>query len=681
MPQLVEVRFKGNRKAYFEWSDSEPLRMQEPVIVESDRGLDFGTVNATGKIAQQKCDRCAGCALNASKESGESARRAVEPTRKVVRRATSSDRKVMNDLRKAEDDVRRKVREKANAQGLPMKVSDTEWQWDRNKLTVYFTADKRVDFRNLVRELASQFRTRIDLRQIGVRDEAARLSGIGRCGRELCSASWLPELRPIGLHIAKDQRLSLNPSQISGPCGRLLCCLRYEHEFYVQSRKRFPKEGKILDTAKGKEKVYSIDIFRDRVTLRGEDGTSRIVELAELKGEMEAAASGAPVAVVAPPVPQPRPERRGGPTRPEGRARQEQVVNDSPAPAPAPMKTVAAPQAMAPAASLKQPATGNGTETADERLRRLSTPLVRKIAAEHHVEIANIPGSGHAGRVTKKDILGFIESGAPAAAAAPSAPASAPGSRWPEGAPTASNPAWEASPWEGDRVEPMSRIRQLTAEHMIFSRRTSAHVTSFYEVDMSAIQKLREKHKRMFEERGAKLTYLGFIVKAVADNLRKHPVVNAAVQGTSIIYRGQINIGIAVALDWGLIVPVIKKADELSLLGVVKTMHDLADRARAKKLKPDEVQNGTFTITNPGVFGSYIGAPIINQPQVAILGVGAIEKRPRVVTLPDGTDVIVPRMMTMLSMTYDHRIVDGADADRFFSDVKKMLESFPEAAV
>ncbi len=378
------------------------------------------------------------------------------------------------------------------------------------------------------------------------------------------------------------------------------------------------------------------------------------------------------------------------PPRPEGRARQEQVVNDSPkapsAPVPAaPMKTVA-PQPQQAAAAMKQPApSGNGTETADDRLRRLSTPLVRKIAAEHNVEIANIPGSGHAGRVTKKDILGFIESGAQAAGSPPAAstptPASGPRPVWPEGAPSASNPAWEATPWEGDRVEPMSRIRMLTAEHMVFSRRTSAHVTSFYEVDMGAIQKLREKHKRMYEERGAKLTYLGFIVKAVADNLRKHPVVNAAVQGTSIIYRGQINIGIAVALDWGLIVPVIKKADELSLLGVAKTMHDLADRARAKKLKPDEVQNGTFTITNPGVFGSYIGAPIINQPQVAILGVGAIEKRPRVITMPDGTDAIVPRMMTMLSMTYDHRIVDGADADRFFGDVKKMLESFPEAAV
>ena len=284
MTQLVEVRFKANRKAYFEWHESEPLRLQEPVIVEAERGADFGVVNAVGAVAQQKCDRCQGCALNGQKERdhGDSQRRAPEPTRTVMRRANPADRKTADDLRRGEDDVRRAVREKAGTHNLPMKVSDAEWQWDRNKLTVYFTAEKRVDFRALVRELASQFRTRIELRQIGVRDEAARLGGIGRCGRELCSSSFLTELRPIGLHIAKDQRLSLNPAQISGPCGRLLCCLRFEHEFYVTSRKRFPKEGKVLTTSKGLEKVWSIDIFRDRVTLRAEDGSSRIVELAVL---------------------------------------------------------------------------------------------------------------------------------------------------------------------------------------------------------------------------------------------------------------------------------------------------------------------------------------------------------------------------------------------------------------
>ena len=395
----------------------------------------------------------------------------------------------------------------------------------------------------------------------------------------------------------------------------------------------------------------------------------------------KSAAQGASAAPSAPAAAAPPPK-----SQPDGSAQQTPKAAPPPPAAPVVAQAPTPAQPVRTAAQAAPAPSGNGVETADERLRRLSTPLVRKIAAEHQVEIANIPGSGHAGRVTKKDILGFIESGAaaPTAQPLPGAPAGPPARQapsWPAGAPAASNPAWEATPWEGDRVEPMSRIRQLTAEHMIFSRRTSAHVTSFYEVDMQRLADLRAKNKKMYEERGAKLTYLGFIVKAVADNLRKHPVLNSAVQGQTMIYRGQINIGIAVALDWGLIVPVIKKADELSLLGIAKTMHDLADRARAKKLKPDEVQQGTFTITNPGVFGSYIGAPIINQPQVAILGVGAIEKRPRVITLPDGTDAIVPRVMTMLSMTYDHRVVDGADADRFFADVKKQLEAFPEGAV
>jgi hypothetical protein len=185
--------------------------------------------------------------------------------------------------------------ERVKANNLLMKLSDAEWQWDRRKLTIYFTAEKRVDFRNLVRELASMFRTRIELKQIGVRDEAKRLDGIGRCGRQYCSASWLPELRPVNLGVAKDQRLSLNPSQISGACGRLMCCLRYEHEFYVQSRKRFPKEGKVLRTAKGEEKVVANDIFRERVTLRGEDGEQRILSLAELQSET--AGLGVPLTV------------------------------------------------------------------------------------------------------------------------------------------------------------------------------------------------------------------------------------------------------------------------------------------------------------------------------------------------------------------------------------------------
>jgi cell fate regulator YaaT (PSP1 superfamily) len=189
------------------------------------------------------------------------------------------------ELRKAEEDVRRKVRERVGKHKLPMKISDAEWQWDRKKLTVYFTAENRVDFRQLVRDLASLFRTRIELRQIGARDEAKRLTGVGRCGREYCCSSWLPELRPVSLSLAKDQRLSLNPSQISGGCGRLLCCLRYEHDFYVSSRKRFPKEGKAVMTSAGRETVEAVDIFRERVLLRAGDGTLRTEMLAELKKE------------------------------------------------------------------------------------------------------------------------------------------------------------------------------------------------------------------------------------------------------------------------------------------------------------------------------------------------------------------------------------------------------------
>ena len=341
------------------------------------------------------------------------------------------------------------------------------------------------------------------------------------------------------------------------------------------------------------------------------------------------------------------------------------------APAAAGAPAAAAPAAVAPVPrpSSPVPPKGDGAETAEERLRRKSTPLVRKIAAEHRVDISTIPGTGFAGRVTKQDILGVIER-APTAAAVPAAPAPSP-------QPLA--PAVE--PWPGDRVEPFSKIRKITADHMIMSRRVSAHVTSFFEVDYSRVAELRRKHKAAGTERGVNLTYLAFIAKACAENLRKHPVVNAAVSGDSIIYRQDVNIGIAVALDWGLIVPVVKRADELSLSGLARAISDLGERARTKKLSPDEIQRGTFTITNPGVFGSYAGAPIINQPQVAILGVGAIEKRPKVITLADGTDTIAIRTMGMVSMSYDHRVVDGADADRFLADVKRTLENFPDGAI
>jgi pyruvate dehydrogenase E2 component (dihydrolipoamide acetyltransferase) len=357
----------------------------------------------------------------------------------------------------------------------------------------------------------------------------------------------------------------------------------------------------------------------------------------------------------------------------------------APAAAPAPAKAPEAPKpAPAPvAAAPSAPAASSGPQSAEDRLRTKSTPLVRKMAAEHNVDISQLSGSGMAGRVTKADLEGFLAGGgttAPAAAAPAAAPpAAAPRAAAPSAAGTVAHNQTE--PWEGDRVEPWSRIRKLTADHMIMSRRTSAHVNTFFEIDYTRIVGLRAKKKKEYAERGVNLTYTAFIVKAVADNLRKHPVLNAAVTGDATLFRRDINIGMAVALDWGLIVPVIKRADELSLMGLARSVNDLGERARTKKLSPDEVQKGTFTITNPGTFGSVIGTPIINQPQVAILCVGTIEKQPAVITLPDGSDTIGIRTKGMLSLAFDHRIVDGSDADRFMADVKKTLQEFPESAV
>lgn len=281
MTDVVEVRFKGNRKAFFTWPSAEPLALHDPVIVEVERGQDLGRVSALGAVAAKKCGGgCSGCSL------AEAAAPAEAP-RRIVRRATAEDAALAGQLQREEQEVRRKVMDRVHHHALPMKVSDAEWQWDKKKLTIYFTADQRVDFRALVRDLASLFHARIELRQIGARDEAKRLDGVGRCGRQYCCSSWLPELRPVSLALAKDQHLSLNPSQISGGCGRLLCCLRYEHDFYVQTRKRFPKEGKLLRTAAGAERVLAVDIFRETVTLRAEAGDTRVVALEKLKAEVE----------------------------------------------------------------------------------------------------------------------------------------------------------------------------------------------------------------------------------------------------------------------------------------------------------------------------------------------------------------------------------------------------------
>jgi pyruvate dehydrogenase E2 component (dihydrolipoyllysine-residue acetyltransferase) len=316
---------------------------------------------------------------------------------------------------------------------------------------------------------------------------------------------------------------------------------------------------------------------------------------------------------------------------------------------------------------------GNGNSFED-RVRTKSSPLVRKIAAEHGVNIASLHGSGIAGRVTKRDILGFIESGA-------TLPTAAPGVRG--GGLPGGHGLPVPEPWAGDVVEPMSKMRALISDHMVASRHTSAHVTSFIEIDFTRVARIRAKKRAEFEAATGrqKLTYMPFIIKAVTEGLHAFPVINSSVAGTSIIYRKQINIGIAVALDWGLIVPVIKRADDLSLSGITRALNDLAARARAKKLSPEEVQEGTFTITNPGVFGSLMGTPIINQPQVAILGIGAIEKRPKVLPGTDGEDTIAIRTCAYFSLSFDHRVIDGAVADQFLAFVKKTIESFSETGL
>ncbi len=312
-----------------------------------------------------------------------------------------------------------------------------------------------------------------------------------------------------------------------------------------------------------------------------------------------------------------------------------------------------------------------------------SSPLVRRLAQEHGVDLRQVAGGGGGGRITKEDILAFVER----AKAAPGPEAGV------SGAPVVGAPGWQTTPsapaaaptpaskFAGvpGTVEPMSPMRKRIADHMVFSKRTSAHVHGVFEVDFTRIVKLREKMKDRFQEAtGLKLTYTPFFARAVAHGLRAWPIVNSSVEGESIHYKREINLGIAVALDWGLIVPIVKNADELSFVGLQRAITDLGERARSKRLKPEEVQGGTFTITNPGIFGAKFGMPIINQPQVAILGVGAIYKTPAVITDQDGNDSIGIRSVCHLSIGYDHRVIDGAVADQFMVVVKKYLENWKE---
>jgi 2-oxoglutarate dehydrogenase E2 component (dihydrolipoamide succinyltransferase) len=293
--------------------------------------------------------------------------------------------------------------------------------------------------------------------------------------------------------------------------------------------------------------------------------------------------------------------------------------------------------------------------------RQKSSPLVRKIAREHNVDIRQINGTGISGRVTKSDILGYIETGPKAAPAAAKSPA-----------PVGHIPAFKP----GDKVEivPMTIMRKKIAEHMVLSARTSPHVYSVYEVDFHRLSQLRDQKKGEYERSGAKLSFTALIAKVVVDAIRAFPVVNASIDGENIVYKKDVNLGIAVALDQGLIVPVIKNADEKNLIGLSRAIEDLATRARSKKLNPEEVQGGTFTITNPGIFGAVYGLPLINQPQVAILGVGGIEKRAVVVN-----DAIAIHPTCYLSLGYDHRLIDGAEAGRFLSYIKERLEQFDAA--
>jgi pyruvate dehydrogenase E2 component (dihydrolipoyllysine-residue acetyltransferase) len=389
-----------------------------------------------------------------------------------------------------------------------------------------------------------------------------------------------------------------------------------------------------------------------------------------------AQADGAPTTAAAQPAaPQPAPSTRTV-EEPEKPVRQP------------PSQGVGEPRGSSP----DQPASGGGdsspapaappaarpSEGIEDRLRQRSSPLVRKIAKDNNVDISRLHGTGIAGRVTKRDILDFIaQSGAAGAPAAQDGSPSLQQGAPPQQGPAASGPGSGPPPGVSGApglVQPMSVMRRKIAEHMVMSRRTSAHVHSVFEVNFSRVAQIRESQKAAYEKTGAKLTYLSFIIKAVVDALRDVPVVNASIDGDNVVYHRDVNLGIAVALDRGLIVPVIKKADELNLLGLSRAVADLAARARAKHLKPDEVAGGTFTITNPGVFGALFGMPIINQPQVAILGVGHIEKRPVVID-----DAIAIRSMAYLTLGYDHRLIDGAVADEFMSHIKRQLENWDPA--
>ena len=355
------------------------------------------------------------------------------------------------------------------------------------------------------------------------------------------------------------------------------------------------------------------------------------------------------------------------------------VITDGDVAAAKPAPAAAAPAKPAPPAPAKQEAPASATavngaasgSTSEEADDVRSSPLVRKLAKEHSVDLAQVQGTGLGGRVTKQDILAFVEKGAEAApAVAPAAPAARPAS--------APAPAPSPAPIPGELV-PLTKMRSIIAQRMIESRRTSAHVHCMFEVDLTRIANLRNKQKSGFEQRnGARLTFMPFFVRGAIIALQQYPIVNASLEGDSIRYHRNINVGIAVALDWGLIVPVLKNADEKNFLGLQRGITDLGERARSKKLLPADVDGSTFTITNPGQFGAVFGLPIINQPNSAILGIGGISKQPLVLTDDNGSDSIAIRSVVHLTLGYDHRLIDGAVADQFMAYLKKVLEGWSE---
>ena len=427
-----------------------------------------------------------------------------------------------------------------------------------------------------------------------------------------------------------------------------------------------------------------------------EEGATVEVNTVVARIETEAGASAEAPAAEAQAVGSTEPEPSGGEV-PEAPEVSEVAATQPPAPQTAPAQVTTAPQSTAEPGSR------------EDRLQSRSTPLVRKIAAEHEVDISDIVGSGIAGRVTRDDITAYIDARergevAPRTAALAAPPTAAPATPAAAGTGAPAAPAGGAPPGvmrvpihgatldikipsvtirEGDRVEEMNRVRLRTMEHMLLSKRISAHVTSVNEIDFEHVVKLRRKLKSKYAEQGVKLTYGPFIMKAVTEALQEYPILNASVDGTRIVYHADINIGIAVSVNDGkeLIVPVLKNADRLSLMGLAEGANELAEKARTKSLDFDDIVGGTFTITNVGVFGNLFGTPIVNQPQVAILGTGVIEKRPVVVQDEMGNDVLAIRHMSYFGLSYDHRVVDGAMAAFFLNKLKDVLENFPEDAV